>query len=271
MITCEAISNQLSQYHDNDLSRSEKARFEKHLLTCMGCRETVRRFNKLSGALMGYQMATAPDDFLKQLHERMRQEGLSPKKRAEAIGAPRVMADNLMLTAEELIKASKEAGVPISYSALRKYIKLGILPRPEKRGQYIGYYESSAIEKIKMVREILKKSPLGLLDVKELIERQRELKAVLKLFMRCEKEIKTVVYFLKKGLSPDEIETIINDMGCGREVEDVSKLKKKYKKSKILFLTHDPVAQLKRFRDMRKDELKYLEELIKNFEEAGKD
>jgi len=86
MINCKKVSNMLSQYHDHDLSDADNRIMEKHLATCEDCREKVNQFGKFSKMLKGYKMATAPDNFLESLHERMKQEVFEPTIENKPIG-----------------------------------------------------------------------------------------------------------------------------------------------------------------------------------------
>ena len=54
------------------------------------------------------------------------------------------------LTADKFCKKSG-----ISYSCLRKYIKLGFVSYPEIRGQYLGYYSSEDVNIVKVVRKLV--------------------------------------------------------------------------------------------------------------------
>lgn len=42
----------------------------------------------------------------------------------------------------------------IKVPTLRKYIQLGLIPHPEKRGQYVGYYNRSDIHTIRTIQKL---------------------------------------------------------------------------------------------------------------------
>jgi len=69
---CAGIKQLLSEYVDGVLDAQTKADIEEHISTCTGCRQALEDLKALLGELRAVEPVKAPEDFLNQLHERIK-------------------------------------------------------------------------------------------------------------------------------------------------------------------------------------------------------
>ena len=173
--------------------------------------------------------------------------------------------ETIRMTAAELIKESGKRGVPIKYNTLRKYIKLGLLPYPENRGQYIGYYDSTSLEKIKIIQKLVREHHFSMLHIVEMT-RKGVLSSVMKMLsIDTPKKAKQVTDLLKKGLKPKEIDLIQKIYGT-LVIEDLRAIETGLQKNKYALITDADkvVSRLEGHIRDREEELALLHKIQKS-------
>ena len=74
---CARIKEMLSEYMDGTLDESSRPRVEDHLSTCKACKEEYEALKAMVHELSSLEPVEAPEDFLRQVHERIgRESGL---------------------------------------------------------------------------------------------------------------------------------------------------------------------------------------------------
>lgn len=80
---CNEISDILSLYIDNELSKDEKDKIENHLLSCKDCQKELEEYKKVISAVQNLPEVEPPEGYCSRLHEKLlyaRQSNEKPPK-----------------------------------------------------------------------------------------------------------------------------------------------------------------------------------------------
>lgn len=73
---CQQVARRLDEHAASELDAKERADVDRHLRGCADCREALRELRALDARIRALPAATAPIDFLAQVHAKLPNERL---------------------------------------------------------------------------------------------------------------------------------------------------------------------------------------------------